>query len=307
MVVDEVAHGAAGEHHQADDAADHRVVGNFLPSMRARASASMRACSSSGGRLDLRATLRFLQAQLVLANDALLVLDLAANAIFFGAALGLFGLLGATDLVFASAALGLDAGALGLFLGATRSASMLRSSLSEKRTEFSRRSAISGAPNLIFARSSIGEEDLQAREPYKPSNTLIDHPLGAWSRSPGSGYYHHCLMGFVDLHSHVLPGLDDGVKSVAESVEVVAMLRRLGFETVCCTPHQKVGSWVPSATPSPRRVPKSSTRSRAGRVGVELRLGAENFWDELFVAALRRRRRSRRTRENGRSSSRSRR
>ncbi|HEY2746890.1 MAG TPA: CpsB/CapC family capsule biosynthesis tyrosine phosphatase [Polyangia bacterium] len=90
-------------------------------------------------------------------------------------------------------------------------------------------------------------------------------------------------MGFVDLHSHVLPALDDGVKSLAEAVEVVAMLGRLGFETVCCTPHQKVGSWVPSGE-SIRAAQKSVIDALAGgAVAVELRLGAENFWDELFV------------------------
>ncbi len=90
-------------------------------------------------------------------------------------------------------------------------------------------------------------------------------------------------MSFVDLHSHVLPGLDDGVKSVAESVEVVAMLSRLGFGVICCTPHQKVGSWVPSSDSiSKARAEVVDALARAA-VGVELRLGAENFWDELFL------------------------
>jgi protein-tyrosine phosphatase len=90
-------------------------------------------------------------------------------------------------------------------------------------------------------------------------------------------------MGFVDLHSHVLPALDDGVKSVAEAVEVVSMLGRLGFEIICCTPHQKVGSWVPSADSISKARADVVGALQAGSVGVELRLGAENFWDELFV------------------------
>lgn len=90
-------------------------------------------------------------------------------------------------------------------------------------------------------------------------------------------------MGFVDLHSHVLPALDDGVESVAEAVEVVTMLGRLGFEIICCTPHQKVGSWVPSADSISKARADVVDALAAGSVGVELRLGAENFWDELFV------------------------
>jgi protein-tyrosine phosphatase len=90
-------------------------------------------------------------------------------------------------------------------------------------------------------------------------------------------------MGFVDLHAHVLPALDDGVKSVGEAVEVVAMLGRLGFQTICCTPHQKVGSWVPSADSISKARADVVAALVAGAVEVELRLGAENFWDELFV------------------------
>ena len=90
-------------------------------------------------------------------------------------------------------------------------------------------------------------------------------------------------MGFVDLHAHVLPSLDDGVKSVGEAVEVVAMLGRLGFETICCTPHQKVGSWVPSIDSISKARAEVVAALTTGSVGVELRLGAENFWDELFM------------------------
>jgi len=90
-------------------------------------------------------------------------------------------------------------------------------------------------------------------------------------------------MGFVDLHAHVLPALDDGVKSVAEAVEVIGLLGKLGFETIYCTPHQKVGSWVPPAESIVGARAAVAEALAAAAVGVELRLGAENFWDELFV------------------------
>jgi protein-tyrosine phosphatase len=90
-------------------------------------------------------------------------------------------------------------------------------------------------------------------------------------------------MGFVDLHSHVLPGLDDGVKTLVESVEVVGMLGQLGFDVVCCTPHQKVGSWVPSSGAISKARAEVVAALAQNGITVELRLGAENFWDELFL------------------------
>lgn len=41
----------------------------------------------------------------------------------------------------------------------------------------------------------------------------------------------------IDIHSHLLPGVDDGSPSVAVSVEVLTRFASDGVETVVCTPH----------------------------------------------------------------------
>jgi protein-tyrosine phosphatase len=41
----------------------------------------------------------------------------------------------------------------------------------------------------------------------------------------------------IDLHAHVLPGIDDGPPSVAEAVEAVAAAAREGVRTLAATPH----------------------------------------------------------------------
>jgi protein-tyrosine phosphatase len=63
----------------------------------------------------------------------------------------------------------------------------------------------------------------------------------------------------------------------------VSMLGRLGFEVICCTPHQKVGSWVPTPDAISKAHADLATALGDARVSVELRRGAENFWDELFL------------------------
>ncbi|WP_270516925.1 tyrosine-protein phosphatase [Sanguibacteroides sp. AM78-02pH3A] len=40
-----------------------------------------------------------------------------------------------------------------------------------------------------------------------------------------------------DLHSHILPGLDDGVKTVEESAEIVKRMLKLGVKRFTFTPH----------------------------------------------------------------------
>ncbi|KLU66133.1 tyrosine-protein phosphatase YwqE [Desulfosporosinus acididurans] len=41
----------------------------------------------------------------------------------------------------------------------------------------------------------------------------------------------------IDIHSHILPGLDDGSKSLEETLEIVRQLQKAGFETILTTPH----------------------------------------------------------------------
>jgi len=41
----------------------------------------------------------------------------------------------------------------------------------------------------------------------------------------------------VDMHSHILPGIDDGSPDVSTSLRFVKSLQELGFEQLICTPH----------------------------------------------------------------------
>lgn len=91
-------------------------------------------------------------------------------------------------------------------------------------------------------------------------------------------------MGYVDLHSHVLYGIDDGAPDEATSVAMLDGLAALGVTEQCVTPHQKANQYLPSWD-----------RIEASLAAVErvrqphhppLRLGAENMWDDVFVQRL---------------------
>ena len=45
------------------------------------------------------------------------------------------------------------------------------------------------------------------------------------------------LEGFVDIHNHILPGIDDGANSVAESLELIQAFGDLGIQKFIATPH----------------------------------------------------------------------
>ena len=41
----------------------------------------------------------------------------------------------------------------------------------------------------------------------------------------------------IDIHTHILPGIDDGAKTLEESVQLVTEMAGWGFERLTCTPH----------------------------------------------------------------------
>jgi protein-tyrosine phosphatase len=41
----------------------------------------------------------------------------------------------------------------------------------------------------------------------------------------------------VDMHSHLIPGIDDGAQTVEESIELIRMLHGLGLKKLIITPH----------------------------------------------------------------------
>lgn len=49
--------------------------------------------------------------------------------------------------------------------------------------------------------------------------------------------------GFIDIHSHLLPGIDDGAKSIEDTSEMLLKLKSIGFEKCITTPHSLPGVW----------------------------------------------------------------
>ena len=43
--------------------------------------------------------------------------------------------------------------------------------------------------------------------------------------------------GRIDLHSHVIPGIDDGCDSLRESIKSIRQLKKAGYTATICTPH----------------------------------------------------------------------
>ena len=47
----------------------------------------------------------------------------------------------------------------------------------------------------------------------------------------------------IDLHCHILPGVDDGAQSLAEAAAMCSLAAKDGCEAMVATPHQRRGEW----------------------------------------------------------------
>ena len=49
--------------------------------------------------------------------------------------------------------------------------------------------------------------------------------------------------GYVDIHSHIMPGIDDGAQVAADSTYLLSKMKEFGFAQVIGTPHIIQGIW----------------------------------------------------------------
>lgn len=90
------------------------------------------------------------------------------------------------------------------------------------------------------------------------------------------------LTGFTDWHSHILPGVDDGVKHLESSLRILDRLEQEGVLRVVFTPH--IMEDVPNATADLRQ--RFDTFLTQYKGSIQLSLAAENMMDHLFEQRL---------------------
>jgi protein-tyrosine phosphatase len=94
------------------------------------------------------------------------------------------------------------------------------------------------------------------------------------------------MTGFVDLHCHFVPGVDDGAKTVEDGQSLLRALRAAGFEHVVATPHMRPRMFDNDA----RALVEAFARFEGSVAGVTglptIALASEHYFDELVFRRL---------------------
>ncbi len=91
----------------------------------------------------------------------------------------------------------------------------------------------------------------------------------------------------VDLHSHLLPALDDGVPTLEEAIDLIEALARTGYRHLVTTPHVS-GERYPNTSQVIRASAQAVQEAiRQEGIPITLRAAAEYMLDEHFAHLLR--------------------
>lgn len=91
---------------------------------------------------------------------------------------------------------------------------------------------------------------------------------------------------YVDMHSHLLPGIDDGAKDLEQSVIMIGEFAKLGYKKLITTPHI-MGDFYKN-TPEIINNKLAIVKDAVAKAGIEIELqaAAEYYLDESFIQKL---------------------
>lgn len=86
----------------------------------------------------------------------------------------------------------------------------------------------------------------------------------------------------VDMHSHVLPGIDDGAQTVEESIFLIRKMMGLGIKKIIATPHIMADFYrnTPETINGALEILKAELIKQ--NIAIEIQAAAEHYFDETF-------------------------
>ncbi|GHB41875.1 tyrosine-protein phosphatase [Mongoliitalea lutea] len=87
----------------------------------------------------------------------------------------------------------------------------------------------------------------------------------------------------VDVHSHLIPGIDDGAKTIEESISLIRRMHELGLRKIITTPHVMSEFYknTPESIIAGLKLVQEALIME--KINVELTAAAEYYLDEIFL------------------------
>ncbi len=108
-----------------------------------------------------------------------------------------------------------------------------------------------------------------------------ERPLQAMA-TPGNAW------GFLgaDMHSHFIPGIDDGAKTIEDSLTMVRAMKDMGYRTLITTPHVMVDFYPNTSQIINEGLKNVQDALVANNIDIKIKAAAEYYIDEYFIELL---------------------
>jgi len=90
----------------------------------------------------------------------------------------------------------------------------------------------------------------------------------------------------VDLHSHLIPGIDDGAQNLEDSLSLISKMQELGYKKLIITPHIMVDTYPNREDDIKNRLLNLRDEVKKRGIDIQLEAAAEYYLDEGFLNHL---------------------
>lgn len=88
----------------------------------------------------------------------------------------------------------------------------------------------------------------------------------------------------VDLHNHLIPGVDDGSASYEQTKEIIESLQKMGYNKIVTTPHVMIDGYPNTSNGLKKGLDKLKGNLKEDNIQVDIDIAAEYYFDSHLMA-----------------------
>jgi tyrosine-protein phosphatase YwqE len=90
----------------------------------------------------------------------------------------------------------------------------------------------------------------------------------------------------ADMHSHFLPGIDDGAKTMEDSLNLLRNMADMGYKTIITTPHVFIDYYPNTSEIITGKLAEVQQACKENNIDIQLRAAAEYYIDEYLMQLI---------------------
>lgn len=117
---------------------------------------------------------------------------------------------------------------------------------------------------------------------------MLDKLLGLKKKSRGAIHRFNDNWSFIgwDIHSHILPGIDDGPATLENSIAIINELKNMGYKGAVTTPHIRSDHYPNTPQTIQTALDKVKTALKESNIDFQVKAAAEYYIDDSFISLL---------------------